>query len=228
MLASTARAELNTLPMVPADCLTQHLKTGAARTLEAKEHVFHEGDNASHVYRVEAGCICVYRLMPNGRRQVTDFAWPGDLIGLGVVQEHTSNAEALTLSRVCSVPMASLYAHARGDAQFSLKLFEQVSHELSEARQMLATLNQRSACEKVAAFLVALSQRNERNGADPHQLLLPMTRTDIADFLGLTIETVSRTLTKFRLKGLIDLAQCAHVTIKNMMGLSELAEGALD
>ena len=86
-------------------------------------------------------------------------------------------------------------------------------------------MSQRTATERLAAFLMALSRRNERRGEDPTEIVLPMTRTDIADFLGLTIETVSRTFTKFRSEHLIDLEQNILVTIREAGALEQMAEG---
>jgi CRP/FNR family transcriptional regulator, anaerobic regulatory protein len=101
-----------------------------------------------------------------------------------------------------------------------------MSRELLQARELLFTVSQRTAAERLAGFLLALSRRNERRGDNSDEIVLPMTRTDIADFLGLTIETVSRTFTKFRNDDLIDLEQCILVTIRNAAALSAIADGA--
>ena len=209
----------------PADVLAQRLGGARSRTLEAKEHVFRDGDAVDNVYLVEAGHVCVYKLMPDGRRQVLDFAYPGDLIGLGAMGEHTSAAQAMSRTRMRCLPSAQLASILREDGRLALGLYEAMARELLAAREMLYTVSQRTAPERVAAFLLALSRRNERNGEDPDEFVLPMTRTDIADFLGLTIETVSRTFTKFRTDGLIDLAQCVLVTIRDHAALADLAEG---
>lgn len=198
---------------------------GPARTLDAKEHLFCEGDPASHVYLVDAGHICIYRMMPDGRRQVIDFAYPGDLVGLGALGSHAANAQATTKTRVRCIPVATLHEYATRDAQLNLKLFEALSQELLAAREHLFTVSQCTATERVAAFLLALSRRNGRRGEDPSEIVLPMTRTDIADFLGLTIETVSRTFSKFRAEGLIALDHCILVTIRDAEALADIAGG---
>jgi CRP/FNR family transcriptional regulator len=211
-------------PIVP-DLLTQRLSIGPMRTVEGREHIFREGDPASNVYMVEVGHVCIYKLLPDGRRQVIDFAFPGDLIGLGDAAEHASNAQATTRTRIRCIPVLALHRLARDDARLGLKLYEAVSRELRASREMLFTVSQRTAAERVAAFLLALSRRNERKGEDPLELVLPMTRADIADFLGLTIETVSRTFTRLRVEGVIDLTQCVLVAIVNHDALARLAEG---
>lgn len=207
------------------DALADRLAQGTARTLKAKEHLFCEGDAASHVYRVEVGHICIYRMMPDGRRQVVDFAYPGDIIGLGALVDHADSAQAMEATVVRAMPIAMLRELAQSDPRLGMKLYEALSRELIAAREFLFTVSQRTAAERVAAFLVALSRRAERRGEDPLEFVLPMTRMDIADFLGLTIETVSRTLTKLRQDCVIDLEQCILVSIKKPEALARLAQG---
>ncbi len=210
---------------IASDSFAQRLAGGTVRTFENKEHIFREGDAASHVYKVEVGHVCIYKMLSDGRRQVIDFAYAGDLVGLGALGEHASNAQATIRTRVRCIPIASLHQIVRDDARLGLKLYEAVSRELRAAREHLFTVSQRTATERVAAFLLALSRRNERNEEDPLEFVLPMTRMDIADFLGLTIETVSRTFTKLRVDGVIDLSQSVLVTIVDSSALAQLAEG---
>lgn len=208
------------------DILGKRFASGLPRTLKAREHLFCEGDTASHVYRVEAGHICLYRTMPDGRRQVIDFAYPGDVIGLGALDEHTINAQATVKTLVRALPLAMLNDLARHDPVVGIRLYEALSRELLAARELLFTVSQRTASERLASFLLALSRRNARRGEDPSEIVLPMTRTDIADFLGLTIETVSRTFTKFRCEGLIDIEQCILVTIRDMHAMEAVVRGS--
>ena len=208
-----------------SDTLARRLGAGQVRTIEAKEHIFREGDPVVHVYLVEVGHVCVYRTLSDGRRQVIDFAYPGDVIGLGAIGEHSSNAQATTRTRIRCLQLSTLQQAAREDGLLGLKLYEALSRELAASRELLLTVSQRTAGERVAAFLIALSRRNERNGEPADEFVLPMTRSDIADFLGLTIETVSRTFTRLRSEGLIDLTQSVLVTIKDIDGLAALADG---
>ena len=207
------------------DAFADHLLAGTLRTLDAKEHIYREGDAATHVYRVEAGHVCIYRFLPDGRRQVIDFAYVGDFVGLGALDTHTVNAQATSKTLVRSVPVVALHELARTHTSLGLKLYEAVSRELNAARELLFTVSQRTATERLAGFLLALSRRNERRSEKADEIVLPMTRADIADFLGLTIETVSRTFTKLRTEGVIDLEQCILVTIKDAEALQELAGG---
>ncbi len=207
------------------DRLDTQLANGRIRLVRPREHVFTAGDARIHIYRVESGAICLYKIMPDGRRQVIDFAYPGDFIGLGAEQDYAFNAQALETVQLKSLPLATLSRLAGNDPDLGIKLYEAVSRELAAAQDHLFTVGQRSAAERVACFLVALSRRNARKGQDPALVQLPMTRADIADFLGLTIETVSRTLTKLRMNKIIDLKQCTLVRLLDISKLERLAGG---
>ncbi len=208
-----------------SDNLVQQLAFGAIRTYHNKEHVFYDGDPASHVFKIEAGNICIYKMMLDGRRQVIDFAYPGDVIGLGALGKHSAGAQAMTATSARCIPTSMLHEVVKQDSRMGLKLYEAMSRELLAARELLCTVGRLSAPERLAAFLVALSRRNKRCGDNPNIIVLPMTRNDIADFLGLTIETISRTFTKFRNAGLIDLRQSVLLTISDPQTLANLAEG---
>ncbi len=216
--------------LVSAPCsdasFDERLARGSLRRVEARELLFAEGDAASQLYRVETGAIALYKVLADGRRQVMGFAYPGDLIGLGVEREHVMNAQAIRSTRVRCLSAASLRQAAARDPALALKLYEAMAGELAMTRDLLLTIGQRSALERVAGFLLAFSRRQGRNGHDPESFELPMTRTDIGDFLGLTIETVSRALTKLRLLSLIALPHCHHVRVLDICTLERLVEGA--
>ena len=203
----------------------QTLANGTLKRVEAKELLFAEGDIVSHVYRVETGAVALFKVLADGRRQIVGFAYPGDLIGLGAEGEHAMNAQAIKPTRLRCLPMAGLHRSVAQDPALGFKLYQALARELASARDLMLTTGQRNATERVVSFLLAFSRRSERNGQDPSAFELPMTRADIADFLGLTIETVSRTFTKLRIMGLIELAQSNQVKLTDMDGLESLAEG---
>ena len=205
--------------------LDAHLASGSVRLLKSREHVFAAGDKRTHLYRVESGTVCLYKIMSDGRRQVLDFAYAGDFIGLGCQAEHTLSAQVLEPTRLKCLPVATLARINERDPRLGLKLYEAMSKELAATQDHLFTVGQRSAAERVACFLLALSRRNASRNQNSTTIVLPMTRSDIADFLGLTIETVSRTLTKLRSSKLIDLEQCTIVRLLDIMRLERLAEG---
>ncbi len=236
MLAMTLSPELaahRDIFDVPAESPTrgrsvdQRLKAAAPKVLQARDHVFFEGDTKDHVYLVEKGTVCLYKTLPDGRRQIVDFAYPGDLIGLGCPGDHVFSAQAITLTRLRCLPAGLLHEMALHDPQVGMQLYRALSDQLLSARDLLLTVGQRNATERLGALLLALSRRNERTGADPDRIALPMTRADIADFLSLTIETVSRTFTKLRQSGIIDLVQSSLVVIRDQKALERLAAGEM-
>lgn len=201
--------------------LEDRLTHASERRIEAKEHVFCEGDPRTHVYRVENGVIAIYKTLFDGRRRIIDFAYPGDFIGLGVLGEHIMSAQATCPARVRCLSASALESLAETDASLALKLYKSVCQDLLAARSLLVTVGQRSAVERMAAFLLALHRR----GSDANDVIkLAMRRSDIADLLGLTIETVSRTLTKLREMGVIEVEQGGTtVTLLDVQRLTDLA-----
>jgi CRP/FNR family transcriptional regulator len=205
--------------------LDQRLRTAPPKLLQAREHVFFEGDSTDNIYQVEKGTVCLYKTLPDGRRQIVDFAYPGDLIGLGAPGDHVFSAQAITLARLRCLPAGLLHEMALRDPQVGMQLYRAMSEQLLAARDLLLTVGQRNATERLGALLLALSRRNARTGADPARIALPMSRADIADFLSLTIETVSRTFTKLRQAGIIDLVQSSLVVVRDPRALERLATG---
>src|SRR5262245_23360474 len=161
----------------PARTLDEHFSRAPVRAIAAREHAFAEGDPRCHLYRVESGAICLYKVMPDGRRQVLGFAYPGDLIGLGVLDDHQCNAQATRPSLLRSIPWSTVQHIAHSDPSFGLKLYEAISRELAAAHALLLTTGQRSAAERVATFLLALMRRKQRQGQDTSIIDLPMTRS---------------------------------------------------
>jgi len=203
----------------------QKLAQGLLRRVETKELLFAEGDAVSHLYRIETGAIALNKVLADGRRQVVGFAYPGDLIGLGVEGEHVMNAQAVKPTRVRCLPVATLRQSMAEDPTLGVKLYEALARELAATRDLMLTTGQRSAIERVAGFLLAFARRNQRNGQYPTRFELPMTRADIGDFLGLTIETVSRTFTKLKQLDLIELACSNQVRLLDIEALKGLADG---
>lgn len=212
-------------PAAPALDLDEYLARASLRRLEAKEFLFADGDRVSHLYRIETGTVVMFKVLADGRRQVMGFAFPGDLIGLGGEGEHVMNAQAVKPTRLRSLPLTMLRQAAASNPTLCLKMYEALARELATTRDLMLTTGQRSAMERLTSFLLALSRRNAREGLDPARFELPMTRTDIGDFLGLTIETVSRTFTKLKKMGLIDLPRCNEVRLLDIDQIESTANG---
>ena len=134
------------------------------RRLEPREHVCREGETKHYVYQVEHGAVCLYRSMPDGHRQIMDFAYPGDFVGLGTSERHMLSGQAIGHARLRCIPVSAIRQLAARDPEFCFRLYEALSAELSAARDLLATVGTRSATERLASFLVALARRNERGG----------------------------------------------------------------
>jgi CRP/FNR family transcriptional regulator, anaerobic regulatory protein len=203
----------------------QHWVDGTLRDFEAKGHVFSVGDAKTHVYKVSSGAVCLYTFLTDGRRQIIEFAFEGDVIGLGSASAQACNAQAVISTRLQCLPIAALLRAARQDAEIALRLYEEISRELVATREHLLCVGQRGACERLATFLLVLSRRNEARGDDPEMINLPMTRIDIADFLGLTLETVSRTFSKMKRQGLFEIDQTTTIRLKDAGKLVRLADG---
>ncbi len=195
------------------------------RKFQSKEHVFCEGDERTHVFQIEDGVVTIYRMLKDGRRQIIDFAFPGDFVGLGATSDHLFSAEATAPTTVRCYSAADLEETARTDPALALQLYRAVSQELCAARALLVAIGQRSAIERVATFLLMLHRRTAADLKRSEVIHLPMRRADIGDFLGLTIETVSRTITKLRSMKVIDVSHGTDVRITNLARLVEVSEG---
>jgi CRP-like cAMP-binding protein len=194
------------------------------KNLTAQETLFIEGDNAEFVYEVLDGAVCCYRQLLDGRRQVFSFSYPGDLIGLVQGDAHRYNSDALCPTCIRCIPRHKLLRTAYERPEVAEKLLQYATSELAVMQDHLVMLAQKSATEKVASFLLALPRRHANEQTAPVIFNLPMMRIDIADYLGLTIETVSRNLTKLKIAGIIDLSQDGIVVVHDIRRLERMAK----
>ncbi|MBX2880589.1 MAG: helix-turn-helix domain-containing protein [Granulosicoccus sp.] len=194
------------------------------RSLSAHEHVFLEGENQTHIHQVIDGVISVYKLLADGRRQIVGFHYPGDIIGLDHVGSYENHGEALCETRVRCIPVDAIDTLIMTEPGFGQAMLQLLSTELAETRDQLLSLGRKSAMEKLATFLLRISRRNARHGRDPLQLQLPMTRAEIADYLGLTVETISRNFTRLKLSAVIHLESNSAVRILDLDELESVAE----
>jgi CRP/FNR family transcriptional regulator len=185
--------------------------------------VFWEGDPKSHVFRVEEGVVAVYKVLPDGRRQVVDFACPGDYVEFDASRDHSFNAQAICAAKVRCYPARAFRNAAANDPVFAIELLNAASKKLAAARRLIVSIGQGAALERVASFLVTLCRKMGEHADGERVIHLPMRRSDIAGLLGLTIETVSRTLTKLRVMGLIEIVRGTEVHVRNFDRLEKLA-----
>lgn len=211
----------------PLDAEEQSRLTAITRTVQATPHraIFEEGDPADNVYTLTAGAVKIYKSLPDGRRQITGFLFPGDFLGLTHNESHAYSAEALTLTRLCRFPRRRLEALLDEIPRLEQQLLRMASHELAAAQAQIMLLGRKSARERLVSFLLMLSNGAVRRGQRGDPVSLPMNRSDIGDYLGLTIETVSRTLTKLKTTGLIELLDDKQIHLAKPEALREIAEG---
>jgi len=195
------------------------------RILPAKSVLYHQGDDASHFYRVNSGIVMIYRLLEDSKRQITGFCTAGDIFGLSPDDNYHETAVTVGTSNIAGFTMADVTQ----DPELQRELFTRTCTRLEDAQNMMMTLSKKSAGEKVAAFLLMLVNRQKRRTTDTNEdvdIRLPMSRLDIADYLGLTIETVSRRLTVLKTEGVIELPSRHTARVCRVKTLESLA-GAL-
>ena len=169
------------------------------------ETVFSEEELTTSFYNVLEGVMRLYKLLPDGRRQIVGFALPGDFLGMNISGRHNFSADAIGPVVVCQFPKASFGRFIEDKAHLLRRINELAIRELSQARDHMVLLGRRSAEEKVATFLLGWRDRLMLLHGPSNIVPLPMSRQDIADFLGLTIETVSRTFTKLERDRIIEI-----------------------
>lgn len=188
----------------------------------SNEVVFVEGDPATSVFLLSDGVLRLCRLLPDGRRSITGFALPGDFVGLSFRSRYVYTAEAVTRTRLRRLYTRQLQVVIHGDVALQDQAFTMICDELSAAQDQMLLLGRKTARERLASFLLTIGCKL-RKRTRPNELILPFSRQDIADYLGLTIETVSRTMTIFRKEGIIDLPDPQRVIIQDPQALSHMA-----
>ena len=190
---------------------------GVTKTYGRDQQIYGEGEPADLVYKVVSGAIRCFRVLADGRRQISEFYLPGDIFGVEAGLERRSSAEAVGDTILVVTRRSTLMIE---DENQGAKFWRLAIAELQRSREHVLTLGRRAAGERVASFLMDLA---ERTGV-VDEVELPMSRQDIADYLGLTIETVSRTLTQLQSQGLIEISSCRHVRLKSPQALDDMRQ----
>ena len=184
-----------------------------------------ETEHASSYANIMGGVVKLSKMMPDGRQQIVGLQFAPDFLGRPFQETSSITAEAATSVKLCAFPRSTLDAMMKEVPGVEQRLLRQTLKELDEARQWMLTLGRKTASEKVASFLYMIAAQidPERDMDDegPVTFDLPLTRADIADFLGMTIETVSRQFTKLRKEGIIQLDQSRHVTVPYIQRLRD-------
>jgi CRP-like cAMP-binding protein len=190
---------------------------GAVMSFPRNTEIFGENEPADYVYRVVSGNVRTYKILNDGRRQVGGFYLPGDTFGLQFADEHTFSAEAITDAKVLVVKRSALTALAGRDAAIGRELFAVTGRELRRVQDRVLLLV-KSAQERVAGFLLEMAER----ACAGNIVELPMSRQDIADYLGLTIETISRTLTGLENVAAIEVPTSRRIVLRNRSALNRM------
>ncbi|MCC6779829.1 MAG: helix-turn-helix domain-containing protein [Hyphomicrobiales bacterium] len=190
---------------------------GASMSFRRNEEIYGEAEPADFLYKVVSGAVRMYKVLNDGRRQIGAFYLPGDMFGLEVGDLHASSAEAIGDSVVLVFKRSTVTALAARDTEVARELWDMTARELRRTQDHMLLLI-KNAQERVASFLLDMATRNP----DSEQIELPMSRQDMADFLGLTIETVSRTMTQLEQAHVIALPTSRRIALRNRAMLSKL------
>ncbi len=202
-------------PRRPSPAASEIRQSGVIVSYGTGDPIYVEGDHWTWIYGVVSGAVRTARHSVDGRRQIGDFYYPGDVFGLESGSEHAFTAEAISPTKVIIHRPQAIRGDRDGDHVASSAALS----ELARVQTHLAMLGRRSASEKVASFLVDVARRTSPDSAN-----LPMSRQDMADYLGVAIETVSRVLGQFQDEGLVAFQSCRDFRIVQRAALKRLAE----
>lgn len=190
------------------------------RPVQKKEHVYHVGEAFKSVYAVRSGAVKTVKITEDGIEQITGFHLPGEIIGIdGLASNiHSNSAIALETSAICEIPFTRLEELSAKVPNLQRRFFQLMSKEIAEEQQLITLLSKNNAEERLAALLLSIASRNHNRGLSSKEFYLPMSRSDIGNYLGLTIETVSRIFTRLNNSGIIELDK-KHIKIIDMDAL---------
>jgi CRP/FNR family nitrogen fixation transcriptional regulator len=207
-------------PVAPRDALDLLEQFGTTVSVQRDREIHGQGDQAAWCYRVISGCVRVVNLMEDGRRQIGEFLMAGDVLGFDALESYDFAAEAVSDVVLRRYPRRMVDALAERNFGLARRLRDVVSSSLRLAHTRLVLLGRKTASERIASFLLEMAERLPH--ARPGVLELPMGRTDMADHLGLTIETVCRVLAHLRREGTIVIDR-SSVAIRDMVALQQMA-----
>jgi CRP/FNR family nitrogen fixation transcriptional regulator len=191
---------------------------GARMSFTRNAEIYGDDEPADYVYKIISGAVRVCKLLDDGRRQIAAFHLPGEIFGLEIGKEHRFTAEAIVDSVILVIKRSSVVALAARDGDVARQLWAHTANDLQGVQDHMLLLGCMSAKERVAAFLLQMAKRI----SDTNEVELPMPRQDIADYLGLTIETVSRTMTQLETDATIGLPTSRRVVLRNRAVLGRL------
>jgi CRP/FNR family transcriptional regulator len=230
--ARCALRPLNVCAAIKTAELWELERLAQSQTWQPKAKLFSQDDVANFVYNITAGVVRLSILLPDGRRQIIGFALPGDFLGLALSDHHGFCADVVETVTACRYARRAFSDFLDEKPRLLRRLHEFATHELSLAHEQMIILGRRNARERLASFLIGLRDRRARIlGRTSAHIAIPMSRQDIADFLGLTIETVSRMMNRLARERLIvivpdgvRLLNVTHLEALTSAGASASAE----
>lgn len=216
--------ELAVCGVLESSALRAFKESGPTVRYEAGATVVFEADQAANVYSLTSGLLRLSKLLPDGRRQIAGFLFPGDFLGITMEEEHAFTAEAVAPSTLCKFPRRQFDEFIAKNPSLERRLYAVAAHELAAARQQLVLLGRKTAAERIASFLLMLAGRCHSMGSGS-EIDFPMSRADIADYLGLRIETVSREITALKTARIIQLTGRQSFRLIDRDRLEQRAEG---
>jgi CRP/FNR family transcriptional regulator, anaerobic regulatory protein len=195
-----------------------------SKPVQKGQHLYREGDEFQSVYAVRSGALKAYRTTDDGREQVTGFYFPGEILGMDGISKntHASSAKALEISSICEIPYSSLSKLSTAMPNLQHHFFQLMSKEITEDQILITLLSKNSADERVAALLLSISARNARRKLSATHFRLPMSRVDIGNYMGLTVETVSRVFSRMQKLDIIRVDN-KEIEILDLQGLRNMA-----
>lgn len=196
------------------------------RPLQKGDHLYRQREPFGSVFAVRSGSIKAYLLTDAGEEQVTGFYFPSEILGMDGIADgsYASSACALETASVCEIPFDELGELSQHIPTLQQHFFQLMSREIAEDQQLLTLLAKHSADQRIAALLLGIAARNQRRDLSSTRFRLPMSRGDIGNYLGLTVETVSRVLSRFQKRGLVSVDN-KEIRIVDGAGLREAAHG---
>jgi CRP/FNR family transcriptional regulator len=195
-----------------------------SKPLQKSQHLYREGDDFQSVFAVRSGTLKAYKTTDDGREQVTAFYFPGEILGMDGISNntHASSARALETAAVCEIPFSSLEKLSAMMPTLQRHFFQLMSREITEDQQLITLLSKNSADERVASLMLSISARNARRKLSATQFRLPMSRVDIGNYLGLTVETVSRVFSRMQKMDILSVDN-KEIKILEVEGLRSMA-----
>lgn len=196
-----------------------------SKPLQKGQHLYRESDLFNSVFAVRAGTLKAYKTTDDGREQVTGFYFPGEILGMDGISNnaHASSAKALETAAVCEIPFSALAKLSASMPQLQRHFFQLMSREITEDQQLIILLSKSSADARVAALILNISARNARRQLSPSEFRLSMSRVDIGNYLGLTVETVSRVFSRLQKLALLRVEN-KEIEILDLDALKKIAD----